>query len=106
MGHQTHGGKLKMELSPWKVVSCEFDPVSGVMTGYIEGKNTVANGDYYLYTGVMHIEVANGMLTGTITMNDGVGKFTQVTGDLLLTGKSEMNVATFTAEGSCTFTKN
>ncbi len=104
-GHQTHGGKLKTNLSPWTVMNCEFDPVAGVLTGYIEGKNTVANGDYYFYTGVMHIAVANGMLTGSITMDDGVGKFEDVTGDLLITGKSEMNVATFTAEGFCTFTK-
>ena len=102
-GHQTHGGKINMELSPWKVIECEFDPGLGVMTGYIRGRNTLANGDYYFYTGVMHIAVANGMLTGKISMNGGVGKFKKVTGDLLLTGKSDFNEATFTAEGFCTF---
>jgi hypothetical protein len=107
-GHATHGGKLKTELSCWRILDCEFDYEQGQMTGYIEGKNTVANGDYYFYTGVLHISVMTGMLSGEIIMDDGVGKFKGVTGNLVIDGvhNFELNEAVFTANGFCTFVRN
>ncbi len=106
-GHETHGGKLKTELSIWKNTGCDFNPELYRLTICVEGRHTVANGDYYFYTGILYTNVADGTITGEIIMDDGVGKYEGVKAKLSITGfhNLETGESAFTTEGYCIFVK-
>jgi len=106
-GHETHGGKLIMELSTWAITECYLGPGPTQLTEMVEGTHTVANGSYYHYSGTLTVDFTNGDLTGEIDLLGGSGKYEGVTGHLTISGKQnfETLVATFTGEGFLIFPK-
>lgn len=100
-GIEAHGGKLDVEKSTWKVTGCDFDYENLLITEYIEGKHTMMNGDYFLYTGVLTLNVTNGEFSGVINIYEGIGRFEGGTAELAITGmyNFETNVATMQGEG-------
>lgn len=106
-GHETHGGKLKEELSTWSIPVCYLGPGPDQLTEIVEGTHTVANGDSYFYSGTLTINYVTSALTGEIDINGGTGKYEGATGHLTLTGKQNMELmmATFTGEGFWIFAK-
>jgi hypothetical protein len=106
-GHLAHGGALITDLSYYNVLGCEFDYMNLTVTENIVGIHTVANGDCYTFTGQIQVDVTNGMLSGTVLVDGGTGRYDGATASLTLTGvhNFETNVATMTGEGLWTFTK-
>lgn len=100
-GIEAHGGKLDVEKSTWNVVSCDFDYGNLHVIEQIEGKHTVMSGDYFLYTGVLTLNVTNGEFSGVINIYEGVGRFEGGTAEVAITGmyNFETNVATMHGEG-------
>lgn len=104
-GIEAHGGKLNTEKSTWKVVSCEFDYENLRIIEHIEGKHTVMNGDYFLYTGTLSASVINGAITGTVNIYEGTGKFEGGTAEVSITGLLDFDtsIATMKGEGFWNF---
>jgi hypothetical protein len=100
-GIEAHGGKLDVEKSIWNVTGCDFDYENLLIAEYIEGKHTMMNGDYFLYTGVLTLNVTNGEFSGVINVYEGVGRFEGGTAEVAITGmyNFETNVATMQGEG-------
>ena len=86
-GNQSHGGRLITEQSTWTIFNCHTDFTSGINTSYIEGVNTVANGDSYSYTCIMltNIVTMEVVLNVTVT-GGGTGRYEGATGQAVLTG--------------------
>ncbi len=106
-GHLTHGGTLISDQSYYRVLNCNFDYLTLTVSESIEGVHTVANGDYYWFTSDLQVNVTNGMLTGTVIVNGGTGRYEGATAMLVINGIHDLqtNVATMTGEGSWTFMK-
>lgn len=104
-GIEAHGGKLDTEKSTWNVTGCDFDYENLLIAEYIEGKHTMMNGDYFLYTGVLTLNVTNGEFSGVINIYEGVGRFEGGTAEVFITGvyDFETNVATMHGEGFWVF---
>jgi hypothetical protein len=104
-GIEAHGGKLDTEKSTWNVTSCDFDYEKMEIAEYIEGKHTMMNGDYFLYTGILTLNVTNGEFSGVINIYEGVSRFEGGTAELAITGmyNFETNVATMQGEGFWNF---
>lgn len=104
-GIEAHGGILDTEKSTWNVISCDFDYENLLIAEYIEGKHTLMNGDYFLYTGVLTLNVTNGEFSGVINVYEGVGRFEGGTAEVAITGmyNFETNVATMQGEGFWVF---
>jgi len=106
-GIEAHGGKLDTEKSTWEVVSCEFDEVNMKIIEHIEGKHTVMNGDYFLYTGTLSASSPDGAITGTVNIYEGTGKFEGGTAEVSITGilDFQTSVATMKGEGFWVFSE-
>jgi hypothetical protein len=102
-GIEAHGGKLDTEKSTWEVVSCDIQNFQLIEN--IEGKHTVMNGDYFLYTGTLSASLLDGAITGTVNIYEGTGKFEGGTAEVSITGilDFQTNVATMKGEGFWTF---
>lgn len=100
-GIEAHGGKLDVEKSTWKVTGCDFDDEKMEITEDIEGKHTVMNGDYFLYTGTLTASVIDGAITGTVNISGGTGKFEGGTAEVNITGFLDFGtgIATMKGEG-------
>lgn len=104
-GHDAHGGKLITDLSTWTVNEC-FVVGPGQVRENLTGRNTAANGDYYLYEGYTIADVINGKMTGEVIIIGGVGKYFGVTGKVALSGTLNPGMdVTFTGEGYLSFPK-
>jgi hypothetical protein len=68
---------------------------------YFEGRHTMMNGDYFLYTGTLKVNVTDGAIKGTVNIYEGTGRFEGGTAEVALTGvyNFETNVATMQGEG-------
>jgi hypothetical protein len=106
-GHETHGGKLVTELSTWTITSCYLGPGPSELTEIVEGKHTLARGDYYVYHGSITVDSTNGHLEGEIFITSGTGMYENVTGYVKLDGLQNFKTlqATFTAVGYMNFSK-
>jgi len=106
-GIEAHGGKLDTEKSTWRVTGCDFDSENLQIAEYIEGKHTMMNGDYFIYTGVLTLNVTNGEFSGVINVYEGVGRFEGGTAEVAITGmyNFETNVATMHGEGFWVFSE-
>ncbi len=103
-GHQTHGGKLIPELSPWEITSCIFTGTESI-SQYI-GTITVANGDSYNFSGIMVINPFTRTVNTNGTINGGAGRFEGVTGQFTLNGTlGDFAVVTWSGEGFLSFPK-
>lgn len=103
-GHQTHGGKLIPELSPWEITSCTFTGTESISQAH--GTITVANRDSYNYSGTMVINPFTRVVIATGTVTGGVGRFEGVTGEFTLNGTlDDYAVVTWSGEGFLTFPK-
>jgi len=100
-GHETYGGKMIAEKSPWSVKSCEMDFTTMTITQYNEGKHTMANGDYYFWEAVVTLDINTALCTAVVNCHDGVGRYKGATAEITLSGPYDFstNVATFTGEG-------
>jgi len=100
-GIEAHGGKLDTEKSTWKVTGCDFDYENSLIIENIEGKHTVMNGDYFLYTGTLSASVTDGAITGTVNIYEGTGKFEGGTAEVSITGILDFDtgIATMKGEG-------
>lgn len=85
-GNQTHGGKLITEQSTWTIFICNTDFTSKINTSYLEGVNTVANGDSYSYTCTMLTNIVTMEIVLYVTVTSGTGRFEGATGQAVLTG--------------------
>jgi len=85
-GNQSHGGRLITEQSTWTIFNCHTDFTSGINTSYIEGVNTVANGDSYSYTCIMLTNIVTMEVVLNVTVTDGTGRYDGATGQAVLTG--------------------
>ena len=88
-GHQSLGGRLITEQSTWIIFSCETDFTNWINTSYIEGVNTVANGDSYSYTCIMLTYLAdldNIEISLSVNVTSGTGRFEGATGQITLFG--------------------
>lgn len=88
-GNQSHGGILIKDQSTWTIFNCSTDFSTMINTSYIEGVNTVANGDTYFYTCTMLSDLSNlskVSVTLYVTITGGTGKFESATGNAVLTG--------------------
>lgn len=104
-GHQTHGGKLIPELSPYEIVSCETNLSTGLNISQIVGEVTVANGDSYTYTCVMTVNIFTDEAILTINITSGKGRFEGAAGEITLTGTHVEGSISFSGEGFITFQK-
>lgn len=103
-GHQTHGGKLIPELSPWEITSCISNGTESISQA--QGTITVANGDSYNYSGIMVINPSTRTVSATGNVTGGVGRFEGVTGEFTLNGTlGDYAVVTWSGEGFLTFPK-
>jgi hypothetical protein len=103
-GHQTHGGALIPEQSPWEITSCIYTGTE--IISQCRGTITVANGDSYFYTGIMTIYTTTGVVHADGIVDDGEGKFEGVTGKFTLNGSlGSGSVVTWSGEGSLSFPK-
>jgi len=103
-GHQTHGGVLIPEMSTWVITSCTA--VGTTTISVANGTITVANGDSYFLNAIMVINHSTFEVSCDITINDGVGRFEGVTGELTLNGFLDSNiVVTWSGEGFLNFPK-
>jgi len=103
-GHQTHGGKLIPELSTWEIPSCTFTGTESI--SQCTGTITVANGDSYNFSAIMVINPFTTVVTANVTINDGVGRFEGVTGQMTLNGTLGSGaVVTWSGEGFLIFPK-
>jgi hypothetical protein len=100
-GHETFGGKMITELSPWWVNGCEFDPDKMLVTQYNQGKHTMADGDYYFFDGVVTLDLRTTVCIAVVNCYGGVGRYEGATAEITLSGfyDFETNVATFNGEG-------
>ncbi|MBN2666377.1 MAG: hypothetical protein JXR67_07690 [Bacteroidales bacterium] len=85
-GNQSHGGRLNTELSTWTIFNCHTDFSSKINSSYIEGLNTVANGDAYSYICTMLVNISTFEVTLYVTIDGGTGRFEGATGQMTLTG--------------------
>lgn len=88
-GNQSHGGKLIKDQSTWTIFNCDTDFSTMINTSYVEGVNTVANGDSYFYTCVMVTDLSNLPTIGVtllVTVTGGSGIFEGATGNAVLSG--------------------
>jgi len=104
-GIEAHGGKLDTEKSTWKVTGSDIDYENLQIVEYIEGKHTVMNGDYFLYTGTLSASLTDGAITGTVNIYEGTGKFEGGTAEVTMSGflDFETSIATMKGEGFWTF---
>ena len=102
-GNQTHGGRLITEQSTWTIVSCSTDFTTGINTSYVEGVNTVANGDSYFYTAVMQVDGNTGHVILNITIDGGTGRYEGASGYSVLTGYHTETSVPISGWGSVTF---
>ena len=75
------------------------------LTGWVEGKITGANGDYFYYSGFAVTQLPEGTFEGDIVMNDGTGKFKGCTGNVHMIGSVDFTtgIMTWRGEGTVTF---
>jgi hypothetical protein len=83
-GNQSHGGKLITGQSTWTILNCQT--VSRTNTAYIEGINTVANGDSYSYICTMLTDIISFEVTLYVTVTGGTGIYEGATGEAVLKG--------------------
>lgn len=102
-GNQTHGGELITEESTYEIISCS----TAGYTNYsqVTGKNTVANGDYYIYTCNMTIDLATGFVRLEINISGGSGRFEGAMGNAVLSGYHGETDIPVSGEGTITFPK-
>ena len=104
-GIEAHGGKLDTEKSTWNVTGCDFDYENLQIVEYIEGKHTMMNGDYFLYTGALKLNVSDGTIAGVVNINEGVGRFEGGTAEVSINGvyDFETDIATMKGKGFWNF---
>ena len=104
-GNATHLGKVNQTESHFVNTGCNLNPLLMQLTGWVEGKITDANGDYFYYSGFAVTQLPEGTFEGDIIMNDGTGKFKGVTGSVLIEGGVDMTtgVLSWSGKGIVTF---
>lgn len=106
-GHETYGGKLIPDESPWHVNSCEVNLETMVVTFYTQGMHTMANRDYYSFTSVNTLSLVDGAIVCQVSCFGGVGRYENATAEITLSGTYdfETNVATLTGRGTWVFSE-
>ena len=104
-GNATHLGIVNQAESHYVNTGCDLNPVLMQLTGWVEGKITGANGDYFYYSGFAVTQLPEGTFEGDIVMNDGTGKFKGCTGNVHMIGSVDFTtgIMTWTGEGTVTF---
>lgn len=105
-GNQSHGGRLITDQSTWTILDCQTDFTSHINTAYIEGVNTVANGDSYPYTCIMLTNIVTMEVTLNVTTTSGTGRYEGSTGQMVLKGvNTNSGSIPVSGWGSITFNK-
>lgn len=104
-GNATHLGIVNQAESHYVNTGCDLNPVLMQLTGWVEGKITGANGDYFYYSGFAVTQLPEGTFEGDIVMNDGTGKFKGCTGNVHMIGSVDFTtgIMTWKGEGTVTF---
>lgn len=100
-GFATHMGEVIMQESTVTFTSAVFVPGTGVVSTS-EGQITAANGDYYLFTETT-ITYPNGTFKGNVWMYGGTGKFSGMTGPVVMTGQKTDQGACWTGVGTMVY---
>lgn len=104
-GNATHLGIVNQAESHFVNTGCNLNPLLMQLTGWVEGKITGANGDYFYYSGFAVTQLPEGTFEGDIVMNDGTGKFKGCTGNVHMIGSVDFTtgIMTWRGEGTVTF---
>lgn len=103
-GNGTHIGIVNQAESHFVNTGCDFNPALMQLTGWVEGKITGANGDYFNYTGFAVTQLPAGTFEGDVVMNDGTGKFKGCTGKVHMIGSADFTTGVMTWKGEGTIT--
>ena len=104
-GNATHLGIVNQAESHFVNTGCDLNPALMQLTGWVEGKITGANGDYFYYSGFAVTQLPEGTFEGDIVMNDGTGKFKGCMGNVHMIGSVDFTtgIMTWRGEGTVTF---
>ena len=103
-GNATHLGKVNQAESHYINTGCDLNPVLMQLTGWVEGKITGANGDYFYYSGFAVTQLPEGTFEGDIVMDDGTGKFEGGKGAVYMIGSIDFTTGIMTWKGEGTVT--
>ncbi len=108
-GHATQMGEVISAESPMttKSLTLAMTPDGPFVMGEYEGKITADNGDYYLFSCVMKMKLADMTFTGVVEMFGGTGKFTGMTGSVVMAGQADPTnmKSCWTGEGTMNYDK-
>ena len=84
-GSGTHVGDIQMEKSTLEIIDCAFGPGEGQLTTHGKGTITADNGDELYFTAITTISAPDFLMSGTVTIAGGTGRFMDCYGEMVIT---------------------
>jgi hypothetical protein len=84
-GYGTHVGDIQMDKSTLEIIDCAFGPGEGQLTTNGKGTITADNGDELYFTSITTITAPDYLMTGTVIISGGTGRFMGCYGELVTT---------------------